>query len=173
MIRLVFTRSTGIVAWLIRLVAGGRASHCGIHYREQPDAPDLVIHADYPGGVQVVTRSAFLSGGRRLLACYEALPETEAQLDLAHALSLEGEPYDVGGLAGDVVPTLARRVLGLRGVRNPLADRRRWICSEFLVTGLDPSGRVFGRGIDPETVTPRDLLRLVSRHRGFRRVEEK
>lgn len=154
LVRIHFTRASGLVAWLIRAVTGGSVTHVGLGLSD-----GRIVHADQ-GGVQVAaTMADFLGEDRRLAATYETV--VEPKIDEAKILEdFVGRPYDYDGLIGALPGVLAWRWWKVR-IGNPLAKDREFFCSEFVCELLKPSGIMPAK--DPGTLTPAALLRWVSR----------
>ncbi len=151
MITLVFVTTGNPLSRLIRWITGSKASHCaigGLHLEGVP----VVLHASL-GGVQLTPRERFYAE-HRAVAEYEML----APVSVTRAVEALGDHYDYVGLAG-YLPVLLWRWLG-RKMKNPFAGAKASVCSELLLA-LDSAGVVpEWAGLDPETTTPEDLLRL-------------
>lgn len=154
MVRIYFTRASGLVAWLIRAVTGGSVTHVGLGLSD-----GRIVHADQ-GGVQVAaTMGAFLGNERRLAATFETVvdPELDEEAILKRFV---GRPYDYDGLLGALPGVLAWRWWRVR-LGNPLAKDREFFCSEFVCEVLNPAGIMPRK--DPGTMTPAALMRWMSR----------
>lgn len=112
MISIVFTRSPGLVSWIVRKVTASPASHVGIALDWQGHA--IVLHAYGRGGVQVDGRGIFLAK-RKVVAEY-VLPEG---VPLDPILGVLGRPYDWRGLISFVLPFMP-------------GARQAFVCSELV-----------------------------------------
>lgn len=161
--RLHFTRASGLVAWLIRLVTGGAVTHVGVGLGD-----GRIVHADQ-GGVQVADMAGFLGDSRKLAATYT----TDLPVDEDKILEFVGEPYDYDGLIGALPGVLAWRWWKIR-LSNPLARDTERFCSEFACEALrvaspENSDRIMTKA-DPGTLTPAALMRWVARSKVWKKV---
>lgn len=161
MLRIVFTEATGFVAWVIRKLTRSRASHVGFQLDN-----NLYFHAD-KGGVQYSDKRDFLlQGERRIIAAFDIKPEMVDQFDIEWAKGKLGTGYDYLGLVGEIIPMLSWRWFHVK-LGDPLNQADKYWCSEFIVA-TDTSMLVpeFQK-IDPRTVTPGQLLRVMKKGNSF------
>jgi hypothetical protein len=155
-IRIAFSRNSSLLSRLIRWVSKGRVSHslARLTLGGIPFVVESVLM-----GVRMVTWTRWQKAAP-LYAEYQLLRPEPSQEQLQAALDDLGDFYDYVGLLG-YIPVLLWRWMG-RKRRNPLASASSQVCSEFVVRFLQhlyPLDDVF-QLIDPETVTPEDLLKL-------------
>jgi hypothetical protein len=161
-ITVIFTTSGGLLSWLIRKITGGDVSHCAIGTSVH-GVP--VIIEDTAGGVRIYPRKRWESG-RKIVREYSFIPRMEDGLKVA--IQRVGDSYDYVGLVGMLWVMLGRWLR--KKWRNPLAKAGSAWCSEFVVR-MDVDHQIpEWEGLDPETVTPRDLDRLCRLERSFRRM---
>lgn len=107
---------------------------------------------------------------RKVVAIYEATPETVAMLDTENVRRQIGAPYEFVGGAGNMLALLVWRWFRRR-IKNPLGNPHEFICSK-LPLALDPERRLPEfRRIDPEETTPGVLLRHLACGHSFTRVD--
>jgi hypothetical protein len=151
-ITLLFSTGTDFISWLIRKITGGDVSHCaiGTTMRGIP-----VVIEDTVGGVRIYPRKRW-EQSHKLVREYAFVPDMSDGLRVA--IQRVGDKYDYVGLVGMLWVMLGRWLK--RKWRNPLARSSAAWCSEFIVH-LDVDHVIpEWDGLDPETVTPRDLDRL-------------
>jgi len=107
----------------------------------------VVAHAYGVGGVQISRRSRFLSG-RKLVAEFVV----EERVSLKNVVETLGDRYDYESIVF-FVPVIVFRWFG-RKFKKPWVSSDAAVCSE-LVCRLHTTAFF---GLDPETVTPQDLL---------------
>ena len=147
------------MAFLIRWITGGRASHVGILLAE-----NSILHCDI-GGVKVVFLETFLEG-RKILAIFQP----KIPIDRDNAIKLIGSKYDYDGLIGFIPVLLSKRWFGWK-IGNPFADKHEFVCSEFVAQALDPHRKIPEFSGDRETLYPSLLLRRMAQGKSFERVK--
>jgi len=153
-VEILFTRSSGLLSGVIRLVDGGRASHVGLAFDSRDFAVSLVLDAGL-AGVALTPRSRWLQG-RRIVSAFRPVATAEEdrlRQGLARAAEDLGRRYDFVGLLGFAWIRLMFRWLS-RKVRNPMASPRRLVCSELVAEALKGAGFI----LTPETSTPQTLI---------------
>lgn len=160
---IVFSTTGGLFGRLIRWFTRSRVSHVGIA-TVLHDVP-VVIHADF-GGVQVMLWSRFVRENEPVVSFTPKGIDFEGAI--LSAVSEVGEAYDYAGIIGYVAVMVARR--WGRRIANPFAGAKATVCSELVARALRaviPEWRIL---IDPEQMTPEDLLCLVELSKHFVRV---
>lgn len=151
MLRLLFTAADDLISGAIRKISNSGVSHVGIQTGE-----NKVLSAE-ADGIAERSMDEFMSGGRTLVACYQATPEGEKHLLVWRARGHIGNKYafkEVVGLAWVCV----LRMFGRRR-SNPVHNPKQEFCSELPLYLDDETGKVTEFiGLDPETTTPGDLL---------------
>lgn len=150
--KVVFTKSTGFVAWAIRLITGAQASHVALQLDD-----GMFLQADQ-GGVQLSDRAHFLLNGERtIIALFEPKPNTAPLIDLSWGHSKIGSDYDYLGLVGDLIPMMTWRWFHEK-IGDPFGSASKYWCSEF-VACLD-TGKAIPefQKFNPRTVSPGQLL---------------
>lgn len=165
--RIVFTKASGFVAWVIRHITGNPASHVGFQLDD-----GSFLHAD-KGGVQISDKAAFLLHGERtIIAAFEIKPEVVDQFDLEWAKGKIGTGYDYLGLVGEIIPMLSWRWFHIK-TGDPLNQADKYWCSEFVVA-TDTSNMIpeFHK-VDPRTVSPGQLLKAMRKGSSFTKLDVK
>lgn len=160
---IIFSTTGGIFGRLVRWFTRSRVSHVGIATTFHGVL--VVIHADF-GGVQVMLWSKFIRENEPVVSFIPM--DIDVDGAILSAVSEVGEAYDYVGILGYAVVMIARR--WGRRIANPLAGAKAAVCSELVARALCavlPEWRSF---IDPEQVTPEDLLCLVEQSKHFTRI---
>jgi len=142
---IIFTRSRGLFSAIVRWATRSLASHVGVGF--VVDGVPVVVHAYGVGGVQIVRRRAFYAGRIPVAEFLVAEP-----VSLHRLIADVGDRYDYESVAAHV-PALVARWFGRRW-RKPWTSDNAILCSE-LVAKLPIAAF---KGLDPEAVTPQDLL---------------
>lgn len=159
--KVVFTKSTGVVAFLIRKITGSEASHVAFELDD-----GTFLQADQ-GGVQISNLTSFLdSGTRTIIAKFEPTQETLPLIDLKWAKSKVGSDYDYVGLVGDLVPMLAYRWFHLK-MGDPFGSARKYWCSEFCAEADTQKKIPEFQIVNPRTVSPGELLDSMRKGKSF------
>jgi len=159
--KVVFTKSTGVVAFLIRNLTGSTASHVALELDD-----GTFLQADQ-GGVQISDLKAFLlNNTRTIIAKFEPTPETLPFIDLAWAKSKIGADYDYVGLVGDLVPMLSYRWFHLK-MGDPFGSVKRFWCSEFCAESDTQKKIPEFQVVNPRTVSPGELLDAMRKGKSF------
>lgn len=162
MVTIALFSSKMILSRIIQWVLKSPVSHSAIGFEK--DGRQYFLHAAW-GGIQITPREKVLSN-HTLVAEFEVAANLDDELVLAEKRI--GEPYDTVGLFGYILVLLAKN-FGL-GIHNPLASKSAAVCSEFIVE-LDVNKEIPEfQGLDPETVTPRDLLDICSSGKSFKKI---
>jgi hypothetical protein len=157
MIRVAFTASNTIVGKLIRLLTRGRVSHCIIQYPDELWGGEWVVEATLQGVRMIPAEKAR----------HNIVAEFECLFDAAPALKKirneVGSPYDFQRFFVLGLALIGWRLLKLK-IRKPMHSTNGNLCSEFvakliMVAGLDNSSC-----IDPESITPEELLKYCETH---------
>jgi hypothetical protein len=149
---LMFSTTNSWLSRIIRWATRSKVSHVSIGTSMQ--GVPVVIEASGLG-VRIYPRKRWAKS-RTVVA--EARFYVDISDEIPYAIEFVGDRYDYAGLIGFLV-VLPLRWLG-RKVKNPLGSSRAFICSE-LPLRLDREHRIpEWEGLDPETTTPEDLLRL-------------
>ncbi len=162
--KIVFTKSSGFVAWAIRNITGGEASHVALELDD-----GTFLQADQ-GGVQISNLTSFLNNGqRKIIAEFEPKPETLKYLDISWGMSKIGSEYDYLGLVGDVLPLFSWRWFHLK-MGDPFESVSKFWCSRFIAE-LDTQGKIPEfQQIDPRIVTPVQLLKAMQKGNSFTKI---
>lgn len=164
--KIVFTEATGFVAWVIRKITRSKASHVGFMLDD-----GTYLHAD-KGGVQISNRDAFLlQGERSVIAVFEPLPEYADAIDLEWAKSKLGTGYDYLGLVGEIIPMLSWRWFHVK-LGDPLNQADKYWCSEFVVAADTGEKIPDFKKVDPRTVAPGQLLKVMKNGHSFKLMTE-
>jgi len=167
-----FSRKMHLFARLIMLFTDSKASHC---YVRQVDgaAVDYVLEATAPG-VGLTTRSVFLRHGATVVSEY-LIDADLAQLDRAWERTCYerlGLPYSWLQIVGDAWVIILREWFGIRR-SNPFGQPWADVCSELALYYLLAAQIPGFDKLDPETVSPQDLLDVIpSLPRWFTQLEE-
>jgi hypothetical protein len=131
----------------------------------------VLVHSALDGatghnGVQITPRSKW-EEDNVVVAEYDIVPNVAG--NMRPMIRLLCERYDKMGLLGYIIVIVARW-LGKK-IMNPLASAGAFVCSRYVIQ-LDPSGELIPewRGLDPEKITPHDLLLLCRSGASFRRI---
>ena len=73
-----------------------------------------------------------------------------------------GEAYDYGGLIGGIFPQIGRWLK--QKWKNPWANPKAMICSEFVTMALQECKLKGAEGLDPVAVTPQELKDFLTEH---------
>jgi hypothetical protein len=161
---IVFLTTDMLLSRIIRRITKSPASHVvlGLSLYGVP----VLLQADV-GGVQIIPRSKFLIKHRIVSEWEFTSPGIEYAL--AQGVREIGEGYDYIGLFGYLAVVVGK--LFHRRIKNPLASRKAFVCSEFVV-GLDRDGHCVPEwmGLDPEATMPSDLLAICNTSTSFRRI---
>jgi len=160
-ITLIFSTASGIISWLIRKLQGADISHCAIG-TSMHGVP--VVIEDTVGGVRIYPRARW-EKSHKLVREFEFIPNMED--GLRHSIGHVGDAYDYAGLFGYVWVLLGRWLR--KKWKNPFARANSAVCSEFILE-MDPERKLVPEweGLDPSSVTPRDLDQLCRLGRSFR-----
>lgn len=162
MVTIALFTSKNILSLFIGFVLGKKVSHSAIGFEK--GGKKYFLHAAW-GGVQIEERDYILSK-KELVAEFEILANMDDELKLAE--SKVGKPYDTLGLFGYIFVLLARKFN--IGISNPLASKSATVCSEFVID-LDVNKEIPEFiGLDPETITPRDLYEICFNGKNFRKL---
>jgi len=151
-------RGAALLSRLIRRLTRSPVSHAMVGAKVG-NVP-VVIEATV-GGVKITPRRKF---ERTNLVVAEF--QTPEWVDLTFAVEHVGEHYDYVGLVGHLLCILVWRWFRVY-VKNPLASPSAVVCSEFVVRAVNA---LSFKHLDPERVTPKDLLDACSTSDEFRRL---
>jgi hypothetical protein len=150
-IKLLFTAANDAISGTIRALDASDVSHVGIQV-----GVDKVISAE-ASGVREHSLFSFMSGGRRLVAVYEATEEGEKHLLVWRVRNLIGSKYGFRELPG-LAWSMLNRWLG-REVKNKTRHAKTFFCSELVLYLDDETGFVTEFvGLDPSATPPGVLL---------------
>lgn len=152
LIRVGFSTSKGLVSWAIRKLTRSEVSHC--FFIADFWGVSCALEATDRGFVATPLEAFTREAGRQFVTVCDL--EMEDAPTLRHVASMLGHPYDFAGLAGFLWVLLGRR-LG-RSWRNPIRSESRVFCSEAIVRVLQASRYPGADLLDPERVSPQDLL---------------
>lgn len=155
MIRVGFSTSRTPVSWAIRRLTRSEVSHC--FFIADLWGVACVLEATERGFVASPV-SEFSKAHRIVTVCDL---EVEDAPTLQQAVELLGRPYDFLGLAGFLWVLLGRK-LG-RSWSNPARSEQRLFCSEAIVRVLHKIEYPGATYLDPEQVSPQDLLVFLRR----------
>lgn len=157
-----FTAAANPLSRLIRFVTRSEVSHCAIRVRALDE--DIVFEASLSGTRMYLWRN--WREHNNIVAAV-GLPAPPIGESAIHSMVMEFDTrYDVAALFG-WLGVYFFRWLGLQ-IRNPLASSKGLICSELVALFL-LNYPEFVFSIDPENVTPDDILRLLT-EKGFARI---
>jgi len=149
---LIFATTGALLSRIIRAFTRSTVSHVAIGTSMQ--GVPVVIEAS-GWGVRIFPRKRW-ERSREVVA--EARFYVDISGEIPYAIEFVGDRYDYVGLLGYLI-VMPLRWLGKK-IRNPLGNPRAFVCSE-LPLRLDREHRIpEWEGLDPETTTPEDLLRL-------------
>lgn len=159
MITIAIFSSKNIISKIIEFILGKPTSHSAIGFEK--NNKKFFLHAAW-GGVQITPREEVLSN-HKLIAEFKIIPDMTDEIILAE--NKVGQPYDTIGLFGYIAVLIARKFK--IGIKNPLASKSAVVCSEFIID-LDINKEIPEFiGLDPETITPRDLFDICSNGKSF------
>lgn len=163
-IRIGFSRSTKkfpLFSWLVQLYQGFTPySHVYIRLESTPHFPsDKILHAA-EGQVSHYSLTSFLK--RNKIVKEFKIKVTLKEYDyikkyLFHELA--GEPYSIWQNIGIALVSFLH-LFNIR-IKNPFS--KGWNCSEYVATVLKSTNPDLVKGIDPNTVTPKDLYKILER----------
>jgi hypothetical protein len=149
---LIFSTTGKLLSRIIRRLTRSQVSHVAIGTSMQ-GVPVIIEATTF--GVRIYPRKRW-ERGKKIVAEARFYPDLSGSI--AHAIEHVGDRYDYTNLIGYLV-VLPARWLG-RKIKNPFASPKALVCSE-LALHLDHEHRIpEWEGLDPETTTPEDLLRL-------------
>lgn len=153
-LEVVFSDRNTPFAWLIRLVTRSKVSH--VSFR----VVDYFAYEAGTTGVSVLPWDTF-KAKHTVLARYALKVERFPNADAALPLLLEtyGDGYDYLGILGLGYCLLIEKLFN-KNVPNPLNARSSYWCSELVSSFLSWAGDAKALAIDPDTVSPEDLLEL-------------
>lgn len=156
--QLVFTTSDSLISRLIQFITHSHTSHVGIHIDGRVFSAELT-------GVVEQSLESFLAG-RSVVQTWETHAEYGPSVSATSLRAMVGVPYDYLGILGAIIPILSW-LWFRRKLHNPFASPKAFVCSEFVVRKV----RAFEfRELDPETTSPKGILRALKRGKSFVRV---
>ncbi len=155
-----FTTSDWFVSRIIRWATRAKVSHAFVILRGT-DLGDMVLEAGWDGW-RLRPLVTWLTGSTRIVALLEAPADRAAAVAAAAqgATKDVGEPYDYGGLLGMACVAFGRWLGKKR--RNPFRSSTSMFCSDAVVAEiLQPAGWPGADKLDPQSVSPEDLLEFL------------
>jgi hypothetical protein len=151
-----FSTTNGLLSRLLRWITRAEVSHSFL-------VVELYGKAWYVGaeaqGVVMMPMEKYVKKNTIKALC--EVPELNDE-DLAVVMGHLGEAYDYGGLLGGIFPQIGRWFK--QKWKNPWANPKALICSEFVTLALQEAGLSGAEKLDPPSVTPQDLLGFLTEH---------
>jgi hypothetical protein len=141
------------LSWAIRSITKSRCSHCFVAF-EDPVLGQLVLEAT-EWGTRVVSYPWFMTKNK-VVAWFD--PGVDLTPGIERASALLGTWYNFLGLFG-MVAVMVGRVFKKRW-KNPLMAQPAadMFCSELVCNVLQWSGMASAAGLEPDEVSPEDML---------------
>jgi hypothetical protein len=157
MIRIGFsTVTSNLVSRIIRWFSRSKASHAWLLVSDETFGLELVMEASEMG-FRLVPFESFKKKNT-IVALFD--PVVPLESGVKEAATWLGESYDFLGLFGALFVILGRWLK--RKWKNPFHSSKSMFCSEAVVRVLQSVAYPGTEGMNPDSVTPQDLLDLLS-----------
>lgn len=151
-----FSTTNKIISRLIRWITKAQVSHTFLIV-ELYGKP-WVVGAEFQG-LMMMSVEKFQKDNMIKAVC--RVPELTDE-HLAVVMQDLGEAYDFGGLVGGIIPQIGRWFK--QKWKNPWANSKAMICSEFVCLALQEAGLEGAETLDPTAVTPQELKDFLTEH---------
>ena len=149
---------------VIRWITRAPASHAWISFWDETLRQRLVLEAETVG-YRAILWDRWVRKNK-LVKAFEAADDGLDMLEgVRWAATHLSDRYDYRSAAVVAFAKLFRR-----RIRSPWRSAKSLMCSEAVAKALVKGGFVFDQGIDLETISPGDLMRIVEESGQFRRV---
>jgi hypothetical protein len=151
-----FSTTNKLISRIIRWITKAKVSHTFLIV-ELYGKP-WVVGAEFQG-LSMMSVEKFQKGNMIKAVC--RVPEITDE-HLAVVMENLGEAYDFGGLIGGIFPQIGRWFK--QKWKNPWADKKAMICSEFVALALQEAKVKGSEELDPTAVTPQELKDFLLKH---------
>lgn len=156
MVRIGFsTHHHNPLSWLIRTITGSDVSHAWLLLDDSVYGLQLVMEAT-EGGFRLIPFETFRRSNE---VVYLFNPAQSLEAGARQYVNKVGSGYDYAGLFGTIFVLIGRWFH--KRIRNPFRSTTVMFCSEAVVDVMQASGYPGTSGMDPDSVTPEDLLKFL------------
>ena len=154
------TQTTNPFSAMIRKFTGGQCSHVWWLYYDLDFGIDMVMDA-HETGYRLVPLTMFMQRNK-IIATIDPIHDVDEAL--LHSVQWLGSMYDFAGLIGGLWVMLGR--IFRRKWKNPMRSSANVFCSEATARGLLSQKYPGFENVDPETLTPDDILKFFRSEKG-------